>query len=355
MPAPSPDTMDWRKHSATIRNSFSDLEHLDVRWTWGRGVRRQLVLGLGFALAMPVLAMAAQSSNVMATETALTAETQDLNGHTQATLTIAVTGQDGQPAQGAVVISDNGKQIDGVLLGADGHVTTTLSLAPGAHSLAASYAGDITHQASVSQARPIAAATPATPTFTVTVAPASVTLTPGQSGTVVTTITPVNASSLTAPMFVTLSCSGLPDEASCTFSPANIEIQPSQTAVITSSMVLATEAGNAHMDPRRGPLQDRGTTRTALAILLPGSLALAGLAFGARRRRWLSRISLLAMVALIGVLGTTGCNPLYDYRNHGPSPTLPTPAGTFNLTVTAQSSNGVTAFSTNAQVALTVR
>ena len=108
-----------------------------MRWTWGRGRAAAVsVAGLGLALALPalsVLTMAAQSANVMATETALTAETQDLNGHTQATLTISVTGQDGQPAQGPVVISDNGKQIDGVLLGADGHVTTTLSLAPGAH------------------------------------------------------------------------------------------------------------------------------------------------------------------------------------------------------------------------------
>ena len=305
--------------------------------------------------------MAAQSSNVVATETALTADTQDLNGHTQVTLTIGVTGQDGQPAQGPVVISDNGKQIAGVALGADGRVTTTLSLVPGAHSLTASFAGDATHQASVSQARPVAAATPATPSFSVTVEPASVTLTPGQSTgqpgvpSVIASVTPVNSSSLTAPMFVTLSCSGLPDEASCTFSPQNIEILPNQTTVITSSMVLATEAGNAHAEPLQDPLRGRRTTRTALAILLPGSLALAGLAFGARRRRWLSRLSLLAMVALIGVLGTAGCNPLYNYRNHGPSPTLPTPAGTFNLTVTAQSSNGVTAFSNSAPMVLIVK
>lgn len=322
-----------------------------MRWTWGRGVRRQLIAGLGFALALPALTLAAQSSNVVATETTLTAETQDLNGHTQAMLTIAVTAQDGQPAQGPVVISDNGKQIAGVSLGADGSVTTVLSLTPGAHSLTASYPGNATHQASASLAKPVAAITGATPSFGVTVAPASVTLTPGQSGTVVTTITPVNSSSLTAPMFVTLSCSGLPDEASCTFSPENIEILPNQTTVITSSMVLATAASNAHVEP----LQSRRTTRTALAILLPGSLTLAGLAFGARRRRWLSRISLLAMVALIGVLGTAGCNPLYDYRNHGPSPTLPTPAGTYNVLVSAQSSNGVTAFTTNAKMVLIVQ
>ena len=319
-----------------------------------------LVAGLGFALALPALSvstltMAAQSSNVVATETALTAETQDLNGHTQATLTISVASQDGQAAHGPVVIADNGKQIAGVPLGADGRVTAVLSLAPGAHSLTASYEGDATHQGSVSLARPVAAATGATPSFTIAVAPASVTLTPGQSGTAVATITPVNSSSLTAPMFVTLSCSGLPDEASCTFSPENIEILPNQTTVITSSMVLATATSNAHLEPRLNPLRGHRTTRATLAVLLPGSLALAGLAFGARRRRWLSRISLLAIVALIGVLGTAGCNPLYNYQHHGPSPTLPTPAGTYHLLVSAQSSNGVTAFTTNADMVLIVQ
>jgi hypothetical protein len=330
------------------------LEHLDVRWTWGRGVRRHLVAGLGFALALPalsVLTVAAQSVSGVATETALTTETQDLNGHTQTTLTISVTGKDGQPAQGPVVIADNGRQIAGVPLNTSGRATTVVSLAPGEHNLTATYAGDAAHQASVSQARPVAAVTGATPDFSIAVAPASVTLTQGQSGTIVASLTPVNSSSLTAPMFITLSCSGLPDQASCVFSPENIEILPNQTTVATSSMVLATAASNARLEP----LQGSRSTRIALSILLPGSLGLAGLAFGARRRRWLSRVFLLAVVALIGVLGTTGCNPLYQYRNHGPSPNLPTPAGTYTLLVTAQSNNGVTSTQHTTNMVLIVK
>ena len=42
-------------------------------------------------------------------------------------------------------------------------------------------------------------------------------------------------------------------------------------------------------------------------------------------------------------LGTTACNPLYNYYNHGPVPNPATPSGTYTVTVTAQSSNGVTA------------
>ena len=73
-------------------------------------------------------------------------------------------------------------------------------------------------------------------------------------------------------------------------------------------------------------------------MLLPGTLSLARLAFGARRRRWLMRVYLMSLVGLIAMLGTTACNPLYYYKNHGPSANLPTPAGTYTLAVTAQSS-----------------
>src|SRR5581483_3875407 len=48
----------------------------------------------------------------------------------------------------------------------------------------------------------------------------------GAAGIANVTITPVNPSALTAPMFVTLSCSGLPNQASCTFSPESVEILP---------------------------------------------------------------------------------------------------------------------------------
>lgn len=321
-----------------------------MRWTWGRGLR-QLVAGLGFALALPAFTMAAQGSNGSATETVLTADTQDLNGHTQATLTIAVTSQDGSRTQGPVVVSDNGQQIAGVTLNANGRATSVLDLAPGQHNLTATYAGDAVHQASVSQAKPIAAVTGPTPDFSIAVAPATVSLQQGQSGTVVASITPVNSTSLNAPMFVTLSCSGLPDQASCTFTPENIEILPNQTTVVNSSMVLATVATNGLLE--HPEMRSKGSV--VLAILLPGSLGLAGLAFGARRRRWLSRLCLLAMVALVGVLGTTGCNPLYKYENHGPSPNLPTPAGTYTLLVTAQSSNGVTATTHSTTMVLTVQ
>jgi len=84
-------------------------------------------------------------------------------------------------------------------------------------------------------------------------------------------------------------------------------------------------------------------------------LGLGGLAWGARRRRWISRASLLALLAVVTVLGTTGCNPRYYYYNHGPDTNLPTPSGSYTITITGQSSNGITAVTNSTTLALTVQ
>ena len=55
------------------------------------------------------------------------------------------------------------------------------------------------------------------------------------------------------------------------------------------------------------------------------------------------RLSLVALVGLVTTLGTTGCNPRYYYYNHGPPAIRPHARGTYTVTVTGQSSNGITA------------
>jgi Bacterial Ig-like domain (group 3) len=328
------------------------LEQLDVKFLWGRNLRLELVAGLGIALGMSAQAWSAETPRSLSTETTLAAETQDLNGYTQVSVTVNVTGQDGQPAHGVVVIADHARQLAGLTLDSDGHATTSLGLPPGDHLLTAIYGGDSAHLNSVSESRPVRAATGTTADFSIAVAPASISLQQGQSGAATASVTPINASSLTAPMFVTLSCSGLPDQSSCSFTPENIEILPNATAAVTSSMDLATSAEG---QVRVAGLRTAGPPGVALAVLLPGTLCLAGIACGLRRRRWLFRIALLALVGWVGLLGTTACNPLYNYHNHGPVRNLPTPAGTYTLKVTAQSSNGITAITHSTTMVLTVQ
>jgi hypothetical protein len=76
---------------------------------------------------------------------------------------------------------------------------------------------------------------------------------------------------------------------------------------------------------------------------------------GARRRALLNRMALVALVGLVISLGMTGCSPLYRYYNHGPPPPPATPAGTYNITITAESNNGVTSISSTTTVVLTVQ
>ncbi|MGD0629292.1 MAG: Ig-like domain-containing protein, partial [Terracidiphilus sp.] len=196
-----------------------------------RSLRLELVAAIGIALAVPALAMPPQDAQGQelarqTSQTRLTVETRDQAGRTQATLAITVTGEDGLPTTGAVTISDHAhgqiRELAGAALNKQGHATLVLALPAGDHSLTATYAGDAAHRSSISESVHTLAQTTTTPDFSVSVNPATLTLTPGQSGTVTASIAPENASALTAPMFVTLSCSGLPDQSSCSFNPENV-------------------------------------------------------------------------------------------------------------------------------------
>jgi hypothetical protein len=318
-----------------------------------RVLRHELVAGLSIALAMqaavsglPAVAFAAQAT---ATQTTLSVETQDQAGRTRASVSVSVTGDDGLPASGVISLLDHGRPLAGAALNQQGQAIFAVDLPAGEHALSANYAGDPSHRSSVSATNSVQAQATTTPDFGISVAPTTFTLTPGQSGTVVASITPVNSSALTAPMFVTLSCSGLPDESSCSFTPENIEILPNEVAAIPSNMLVITQLASS------ASLQRPRSSGLALAILLPGALTLGGLAFSFRRRRWLQRLSLLVLVALVGMLGTAACNARYDYYHHGPPLNPATPAGTYTIDVTAQSSNGVTATTHTTTLALTVQ
>jgi len=330
-----------------------------------RSLRLDWVAGLGIALAVAALTVSAACAQEAATQTTLAVETHDHAGNTQATVRVAVTGVDGQPAAGSVAIEDAGKQLASVALDSAGQANTVLGLTPGAHTLTAVYSGGQSYLTSTSQPAAVQAQTAGTPDFAVAVSalsPSS-TLTAGTSGTATVTLTPINNASLTAPMFVTLSCSGLPDQSACTFTPANVQILPTSPTSCptgsaasacppTSSMVIQTQATSGTI----GMVQHgRDRMPIAWAILLPGIFGLGGLAWGARRRRWLSQLSLVALVGLVTVLGTTGCNPRYYYFNHGPQNPLPTPAGSYTVIVTAQSSNGVTAITHSTTISMTVK
>lgn len=344
------------------------LEQEHVRNIGSRILRLQGVAWLGFALAaLP----AAASTQAIGTFTTLNVATSDQNGRTQAAIQIIVTGADGQPASGVVAIEDGTLTRAEAALDASGQARSTVTLSGGDHQLRAVYLGDATHQQSTSPVAGASGTSSGQPGFDVSIAPVSpttfpMTLTPGDTGTALITVTPQNNTLLTAPMFVTVSCSGLPNETSCTFTPESVEIlattptscatgSPASSCPPTSSMLLETQAAGGSNGTGMNVRPGTNMRPVAWALLLPGVLGLGGLAFGARRRAWLNRLALVALVGVVMTLGMTGCSPLYRYYNHGPGQPPATPAGTYNITITAQSSNGVTSISSTTTVVLTVK
>lgn len=335
-----------------------------------RKLRLHWVAGFGIALA---LFPAVRAFGLTSTSTALAAQTTTqacpTSGLTTTltTLTIGVTGAGGVPS-GTVSIFDNASvspvQIASATLNGSGQATVSLYLNNGSHTLQAVYAGSSTYATSGSTYATASISTQCTANFAVSVSIVStstsgtMTLTAGQSGTATVTVTPsqVFVASLNdtgAPSFVTVSCSGLPTLSSCTFTPESLEILPGQNAGVMSSMLIQTQAQTASAVPHAGTVHKNSPV--AWAILLPGMLGLGGLAWGARRRRWLQRLSLVLLAGIVATLGTTGCNPRYYYFNHGPGNPPATPSGTYTITVAGQSSNGVTAITNTTTFQLTIQ
>ena len=313
-----------------------------------RGLRLTWVAGLGMAMALPALAAAAST----ATQTTLAVETHDKSGRTQANATVSVTAADGTPASGSVIFEDGNRQLAGVALDANGQATAAILLAGGPHSLHAVYVGNSSYLASTSAFSSVQAQTTGTVGYTLTVSPASASVTAGTAATTTVSVTPSDATALSSPLFVTLSCSDLPSEASCSFTPTQVEILSNTTSAVTSALVISTEAqGTA----RLAHPASRHANTMEWALLLPGIFGLGGLAWGARKRRWLQRLSLIALVGLATMMGATGCSPLYDYYHHGPTTTPATPSGTYTLTVTGQSTYNTTAMDNSTTFALTVK
>jgi hypothetical protein len=342
-----------------------------VRGMNRRGLRLEWFAGLGMALAMTALPAAATAAQSVATETTLNVSTNDRAGRTTATATVNVMDEYGLPAAGAVNIQEGSRILAEAALDGTGNATVTVNLTGGAHALRAVYSGDTTHMISSSPVSEVQGETSGTPDFGISLTPITpssfpMVLAQGASGTAEVTITPQNNASLTAPMFVTLSCSGLPNLVSCTFTPETVEIlqstpascpagSPAADCPPISSMLVQTQGVGtaAHASPRSQP--QRRSSPVAWAFLLPGALGLGGLAWGTRRRRWLSRLALVALLGVVGTLGASGCSPLYRYYQHGPGDNPATPPGTYNVIVTAQSSNGVTAITNTTTMVLTVQ
>lgn len=277
---------------------------------------------------------------------------KDAAGHN--TVTVTVTDDTGQPVSGAVSLVDiTGSAthwLSGAALDAQGSATFRVGNLPaGDHALHAEFAGTTTDTASSSKPFTLHTEATAVPDFAIALSPTTFTVKTGGTAATTITITPLNGFT----GFISLSCSGLPiDYVSCNNTPANMEITTAtpQTAVM-NIQTTATDSTDALLRHRRLPGAPLARGNGAYLALLPG---IVGLGWLTRKRRRLMRNLMLILLASVTLMSATGCSAQYWYYHLGPI-FGGTPPGTYTITVTAQTSNGVTAAEHSASVALTVQ
>jgi len=341
-----------------------------VRGIFRRCPRLRLVRGLGIALAMPALFVVASRAQSVNTTTALTEQTTQTSGSAPCSLTsvmVAVTANTGVPADSVSIQDEVGStsvQLASALLDSAGQASFVLALANGPHSLSAVYAGDATFNGSSSTPASVTISSQCDSQFVVTASnltPSSsaantLALTPGQTGTATITVVPLQpyVPSLTGPpTFITISCSACrsgklqlhPGERRNSARPGCGSDEHDGNPDLRRQHHLALAAIPAGQRLQSDRLGVSATRRSR-----PGRFRL-----GSAPQLWLKRISLVALLGLITLLGTTACNPRYGYENHGPLPNPPTPAGSYTVKIAAQSSNGVTAVTNSASFTLTVK
>lgn len=117
----------------------------------------------------------------------------------------------------------------------------------------------------------VAAATPGTANFSLASSASAITVTATQPGTATLSLTSMNNFSGA----ITLSCSGLPSNATCSFTPASINLASSGTQNVTVSFAEVTTPGNPQ--PYNAARLTPGFAPVAFGLLAPAGILLLGL------------------------------------------------------------------------------
>jgi uncharacterized protein (TIGR03118 family) len=160
-----------------------------------------------------------------------------------------------------------------------------------------------------------------TATYGFSASASAATVTAGSSATVVVSAVPTNNFSGA----VALACSGLPEAATCTFSPAQLNVTSGAPA--TSTVTIATVKQTALLQPRA--IHGRVTAGIATALLLPFGAILTLSRRCSPKQRSIRLLGLLGIFLVSGFI--TGCT---SYSNVF----VPfTPSGTSQVTIKATS------------------
>jgi hypothetical protein len=244
---------------------------------------------------------------------------------------------------GTVTFYDAKVQIGSASLSSGAAAFSVSGLAPGTHSITASYSGDTNFNPSTSSVLSITVGAPPAPDYALTTSSASLSVAAGQSGSVTLSIG-ANAG-VSASTNVTFACSGLPAGAMCAFAPATVQVAAMQasTDVLTISTKASSSNAVAHLPgPRAG---------VAMAGFGLAGLVLVTLPLGKSKRGScaFTLTTLLVLGAMAGLSGCGGATPRATLSAPG------TPAGTSMVTVTATAVSGSITIKHSTQVSLTVQ
>lgn len=266
-----------------------------------------------------------------ASSLALTASTNSAPTGSSVTLTATASSTAGVPT-GTVTFLANGNSIGTAQMTA-GVATLPLTTLPvGSNTITATYPGDTNFAGSTAQLA--GAIVVGAPTFTMTSSASSLSISPGQTGTVTLTLTPDFGYTGT----VNFSCSGLPVHSTCSFAPSSATL--SGTTPVTVMLTVATSVpGQARSSVARltssRPLRSLPIL-PAIFFWLPGSrLALEedeqNKQPRMKKKSFRMLLAALLLVLGAGMLSLTGCSGMSDK----------TPAGSQTVTITATGSGGV--------------
>jgi arabinogalactan endo-1,4-beta-galactosidase len=271
-----------------------------------------------------------------ATSTALTASSATINPGQSVTLTATVTSTAGTPT-GTVTFLNGSAQLGTGTLNASGVATYSGTLSPGVNSLSADYAGTTAFAASNS-----ATVTVSEPDYSLASNLTTLTVTPGNSGSVSLTVTPVGSYNGT----VAMSCSTTLAGVTCSFTPASYTLDGSNTAM-NGTVSIAASSSAALVYPLFN--RDRSGVMEASVLWLPGMAAILLVVFDRQRllRNPRARQLFLLLAFLAAGTGLSACGGAGSGGGGGNPPPV-----TGTVTITAAGSSG--GVSQSAQLSVTV-
>jgi hypothetical protein len=270
-----------------------------------------------------ILTVNATGPTLAPTSTTLQASATTAVSGTSITFTAKVAETSGAGIPTGTVTFDDGSTTLGTGTLSSGTATYTASgLSVGSHSITASYGGDSGNAASASTAVSVAITAATAGDFSISLSPTSGSVAQGASATTTVSIAPTGGFS----QQVSFACSGLPQHAACSFSPATVT--PSGTNAATTTLTIQTNGSTAALQRLATPgrWSHSGAT-TALSFLCGAGLVGLSLLRWRRKNGFAYGYFGFALAMILAAGAMVGCG--------GSGSTSKTQAGTSQITITA--------------------